>query len=75
MNKKVQLINELIVKSVIHGGDAGGPYFSDEQSVIKTMQEMKKEFDFLNDYEIEVVDVSNKEYYTDDMPQFIEVWK
>lgn len=74
MDNKVKLINELIVKSVLHGGDAGGPYMNDEEEVFDTMKRMKEEFEFLKEYDIMSVKVDDDFYViADDMPQFVKV--
>ena len=35
----LDLLNETVKVSIKHGGDSGGPYFSNEKEVVKNLQE------------------------------------
>lgn len=52
----VRHLNELIVHAIIHGGDLGGPYDSNETGLVKAMQRAQDAFD-LSQYTIREVGV------------------
>lgn len=62
LNRNLQLINEIIKASVIHGGDAGGPYYYDKESVIDAMKKYMETFDKVTEEKVFIDD--------DNIPQF-----
>lgn len=41
--RQIVLLNKLIEESIDHGGDAGGPYFCNKESVIDAMIEYRND--------------------------------
>lgn len=38
IEEEINVINEIVKQSVIHGGDAGGAYFSNEEMTVRYLQ-------------------------------------
>ena len=36
--EEIELMNEIIFKAIIHGGDAGGPYYSNKYNLYKAIE-------------------------------------
>lgn len=51
----VRALNGLIIEALMHGGDPGGPYYCNEDLLMKSMEYTKECFG-LNDYKIKEID-------------------
>lgn len=54
--KFVEIINELVEESILHGGDPGGPYYCNEENVIEQLNKLI-EYCGLTEYKIESGDI------------------
>ena len=54
----VRALNGLIVEALMHGGDPGGPYYCNEELLVKSMEHTKALFGLDNYIIREVKDVS-----------------
>lgn len=52
VEKEINIINSLIEKAIYHGGDSGGPYFSNEDDLIVTIKSWIEYKDLADKYEI-----------------------
>lgn len=52
--KEIELVNELIVQSIKHGGDSGGPYFTNEKELISAINAWLEFKENANGYQIAV---------------------
>ena len=65
--KEIDMMNKIIFKAIVHGGDNGGPYYSNQYGLYKVIEEWLKLKDLSNDYiitEKEIVDSDNRYIYT-----------
>jgi hypothetical protein len=58
---EIELINNIIEESVIHGGDAGGAYFSNSKKVCSAIQKWLNYHDLSDTYI-----VKDQKYYDDE---------
>ena len=60
-DKEIELINEIVVQAVIHGGDSSGPYYTNSNALYKALKKWLVE-NCLTD---EFIDAKHREIYPD----------
>jgi len=68
---EIELINNIIKESVIHGGDAGGAYFSNTKKVYSVIQEWLNYHDLSDIYIVNDQKCYDSEGCYDTYPQIV----
>lgn len=66
--KNIDLINNIIIQAIIHGGDAGGPYCCNEKKLYNSIKQLIIQNNLEHDYEIAFLRIDG---YGDKFPQII----
>lgn len=56
---EIKLINKIIFEAIIHGGDSGGPYFTNEDDLISAINKLLDVECMMDKYEIREVDIED----------------
>lgn len=66
IEKEIELMNEIIVQAIIHGGDSGGPYNTNEIRLYKVIKKWFDEKEISSCYKIvqkKYIDYDNRMLY------------
>ena len=66
IEKEIELMNEIIVQAIIHGGDSDGPYYTNEIGLYKVIKKWLDERGISSCYKIvqkEYIDYDNRIIY------------
>lgn len=58
-NYEIKLINKIIFEAIKHGGDSGGPYFTNEYSLISAINKLLDAKCITDEYEVREVDIED----------------
>lgn len=58
----IDMLNELIEEAIVHGGDTGGPYFSNPEGLEEIMKKILEALGLSDVYEIDLDDEYGPEY-------------
>lgn len=56
---EIKLINKIIFEAIVHGGDSGGPYFTNEDDLISAINKLLDVECMMDKYEIREVDIED----------------
>ena len=56
MKQEIKFINQIIYDAVKHGGDAGGPYYSDQYSLTKALTNWLEFKEYNKFYDVDMQD-------------------
>ena len=65
---ELRLLNKIILEAIVHGGDSGGPYLTNEKDLIQAMKDYIKYKNKQDIWDEEVVEVDG---YLPKVPQFV----
>lgn len=54
---EIKLINKIIFEAIKHGGDSGGPYFTNEDGLISAINKLLDVECMMDEYEVREVDI------------------
>lgn len=66
VDKEIELINEIVAQAVIHGGDSGGPYYTNSSVLYKTLRNWLIEECLIDEFKIvqkEYIDIDHRVRY------------
>ena len=67
-DKEIELINEIVVQAVIHGGDSSGPYYTNSNALYKALKKWLVENCLTDEFKVvqkEYIDAKHREIYPD----------
>ena len=69
--KHIEILNNLIYESVEHGGDSGGPYYSNTEDILKAINEYLKFFHLEDSCVIKTKTEPNEDWISFDITPFV----
>ena len=75
MDDEIKIINKIIAIAIEHGGDRGGPYFTEHERLYEAIQDWLKHNHLENDYCIVGGGTFDDEFEYEDVPKIVPVFK
>lgn len=75
MDDEIKIINKIIAIAIEHGGDGGGPYFTEHERLYEAIHDWLKHNHLENDYCIVGGGTFDDEFEYDGVPKIVPVFK